>query len=86
MHYSDFYLSDVWDKGKPAIQSTIGEVTQNNIRWGLKHLTGASVDGMFTFDALDYKSTTEIYGDLERIGECGDILRLIFNKKWLACT
>jgi len=81
MHYSDFYLSDAWDKGKPNIQSAIGEVTQNNIRWGLKHLTGASVNNMFTFDALDYKSTTEIYGDLERIGECGDILRLIFNKK-----
>lgn len=81
MHYSDFYLSNVWDKGKPAIQSTIGEVTQNNIRWGLKHLTGASVNNMFTFDPLDYKSTTEIYGDLERIGECGDILRLIFNRK-----
>jgi hypothetical protein len=85
MHYSDFYLSDVWDKGKPAIQSSIGEVTQNNIRWGLKHLTGASVDNMFTFDPLDYKSTTEIYGDLERIGECGDILRLLFNKKIASC-
>jgi len=81
MHYSDFYLSDVWDQGKPNIQSAIGAVTQNNIRWGLKHLTGASVNNMFTFDALDYKTTTEIYGDLERIGECGDILRLIFNKK-----
>lgn len=81
MHYSDFYLSNVWDKGKPNVQSSIGEVTQNNVRWGLKHLTGASVNNMFTFDALDYKSTTEIYGDLERIGECGDILRLIFNKK-----
>jgi hypothetical protein len=36
---------------------------------------------MFTFDALDYKPTTEIYGDLVRIGECGDVLRLLFNKK-----
>jgi len=81
MHYSDFYLSDVWDRGKINVQSLIGEVTQNNIRWGLRHLSGASVNNMFTFDALDYKTTTEIYGDLERIGECGDVLRLIFNKK-----
>lgn len=81
MNYSDFYLSAVWDKGKPNTYLDIGEVTQNNIRYGLKHLTGASVNNMFTFDALDYKTTTEIYGDLERIGECGDILRLIFNKR-----
>lgn len=81
MHWSDFYQSDAYDEGKPNIISSIGEVTQNNIRWGLRHLVGASVNNMFTFDALDYKTTTEIYGDLERIGECGDVLRLLFNKK-----
>jgi len=81
MHWSDFYQSDAYDEGKPNIISSIGEVTQNNIRWGLKHLVGASVNNMFTFDALDYEPTTEIYGDLERIGECGDVLKLIFNKK-----
>jgi len=81
MHWSDFYQSDAYDEGKPNIISSIGEVTQNNIRWGLKHLVGASVNNMFTFDASDYEPTTEIYGDIERIGECGDVLKLIFNKK-----
>lgn len=81
MHWSDFYQSDAYDRGKPNVYSSLGEVTHNNIRWGWKHFEGASVDNMFTFDPLDYKSTTEIYGDIVRIGEVGDVLKIIFERK-----
>lgn len=81
MHWSDFYQSDAYDRGKPNVFSSIGEVTLNNVRWGWKHFEGASVDNMFTFDPLDYKPLTDIYGDVVRIGEMGDVLKIIFERK-----
>jgi hypothetical protein len=36
---------------------------------------------MFTFDPLDYKTTTDIYGGITRIGEMGDVLKVIFKRK-----
>jgi len=81
MHWSDFYQSDAYDRGKPNVFSNIGEVTINAIRWGWKHFEGSSVDNMFTFDPMDYKPLTNIYGDIVRIGEMGDVLKVIFERK-----
>lgn len=81
MHWSDFYQSDAYDRGKPNMLSSIGEVTLNNVRWGWKHFEGASVDNMFTFDPMDYKPLTDIYGDIVRIGEMGDVLKVLFERK-----
>ena len=65
----------------PTVYSPIGEVTHNSLRWGWKHFDGSSIDNMFTFDPLDYKSTTDIYGAITRIGEMGDVLKVIFKRK-----
>lgn len=81
MHWSDYYQSDAYDRGKPNVYSSLGEITLNNIRWGWKHFEGTSVDNMFTFDPLDYKPLTDIYGDVVRIGEMGDVLKVIFERK-----
>ncbi len=81
MHWSDFYQSDAYDRGRPNIYSSIGEVTHNSIRWGWKYFSGSSINNLFTFDPLDYKPTTEIYGDIVRIGEMGDVLKVIFERK-----
>ncbi len=81
MHWSDFYQSDAYDRGKPNLYSSLGEVTLNNIRWGWPHFAGVSINNLFTFDPGDVKSTTDIYGAITRIGEVGDVLKVIFERK-----
>lgn len=81
MHWSDFYQSDMYDRGNPNVYSSIGEVTVNNIRWGWKYFAGSATNNLFTFDPLDYKSLTDIYGDIVRVGEMGDVLKIIFERK-----
>jgi hypothetical protein len=74
--YSDFYLSEEWSKGKIGFESNIGEVDLNIIRFSNQYLQNTRVNGLSTFDALDYKELNELYGDIKFMVEQGDTLKV----------
>jgi hypothetical protein len=81
MHYSDFYISDVWDKGKIAIESRIGEQTLNIIRYSNTYVQGTQLNGLTTFEAGNYKEVNDIYGQIRAMREVGDTLKVYQDVK-----
>ena len=79
--YSDFYSSDYWSNGKVGIESNIGEQTLNIIRYSNVYIQNTRVNGLSTFEALNYKELNDIYGDIQRIIENGDTLKVYQTKK-----
>lgn len=74
--YSDFYDSDSYDKGKVNVESTIGEITKNNIRWSNKLVVGTGTNGLARFNALDYVSLPDRYGSVQKTVQVGDVLKV----------
>ncbi|MFA5638625.1 MAG: hypothetical protein WC961_07090 [Anaerovoracaceae bacterium] len=74
--YSDFYESDSYHYGKINVESNIGEVSLHNIRWSNRYLQETSINGLSTFDALDYVTLPEKNGDIQRIVQVGNTLKV----------
>lgn len=79
--WSDFYKSDEWDKGKLGIESPIGEVELNIIRFSDPYLQNTSINSITTFKADNYKELNDTYGKITSIVEVGDTLKCYQEKK-----
>ncbi len=74
--YSDFYTSNAYDFGKVNVISDVGEVYLNNIRYSNRYLQDTSINGLATFDALDYKALPNRNGQIRAMRQLGDVLRV----------
>lgn len=81
MGWSDFYDSDDWNKGKLGLESSIGEVTNNIVRYSNVYLQNTNVNGITTFLANNYKELNDVYGNIISIVENGDTLKIYQEKK-----
>lgn len=81
MGWSDFYTSDDWDRGKLGLESSIGEVTLNIIRFSNVYLQNTQVNGITTFEANNYKELNDTYGKIVSIVEVGSTLKVYQEKK-----
>jgi len=74
--YSDFYDSDDYDYGKINIESDLGETYLNDIRWTNTFVQDTYINGLCTYDALDYISLPNRNGQIKAIEQIGDMLRV----------
>lgn len=81
MWWSDFYKSDDWDRGKLGLESPVGEVTLNIIRYSNVYLQNTTVNGITTFEASHYKELNDVFGKIISIVEVGDTLKCYQEKK-----
>ena len=81
MHYSDFYTSDYWDKGKAGFVSRIGEQTLNIIRYSNTYVQGTQLNGLTAFDPLKLREINDLYGNIRAIREVGDTLKVYQDTK-----
>ena len=79
--YSDFYDSDDWDKGRIGIETSFGQRYLNIVRHSNQYLQNTLINGLSTFDGDDYKELNDVYGDIIRIIEIGDTLKVYQRKK-----
>ena len=81
MWWSDFYDSDDWDRGKLGLESPIGRVTLNIVRFSNVFLQNTQINGLTTFEATNYKELNDVYGNIISIIEIGDTLKVYQEKK-----
>ncbi len=80
--YSDFYASDDWDKGRPGVETNFGERYLNIVRHSKQYLQNTLINGLSTFwGDTDYKELNDVFGDILRIIENGDTLKVYQRKK-----
>lgn len=80
--YSDFYHSDDWDKGRPGVETNFGERYLNIVRHSKQYLQNTLINGLSTFwGDTDYKELNDVFGDILRIIENGDTLKVYQRKK-----
>ena len=80
--YSDFYHSDDWDKGRPGVETQFGERYLNIVRHSKQYLQNTLINGLSTFwGDTDYKELNDVFGDILRIIENGDTLKVYQRKK-----
>lgn len=81
MHYSDFYISDYWDRGKIGFIDRIGEKTLNIIRYSNTYIQGTEINGLTAFEPLNFKELNDVYGDIRAMREVGDTLKVYQDVK-----
>jgi len=74
--YSDFYTSNNYDYGKINVESDLGETYLNDIRWTNTFVQDTYINGLCTYDALDYISLPNRNGEIQGIEQIGDMLRV----------
>ncbi len=79
--FSDFYISDDWDKGKIGNESTFGQKTLNIIRYSNQYLQDTQIMGLSTFESDHYKELSNIYGAIMGTVEVGTTLKVYMEKK-----
>lgn len=79
--YSDFYDSDDWDKGRIGVETQFGERKLNIVRHSNQYLQNTMINGLPTFHGGDYKELNDVFGDIMRIIEIGDTLKVYQRKK-----
>ncbi len=80
--YSDFYESDDWDKGRPGVETQFGERYLNIVRHSNQYLQNTLINGLSTFYGdRNYKELNDVFGDIMRIIENGDTLKVYQRKK-----
>lgn len=88
--YSDFYASDDYSYGKVNLESDKGEVTLTDIRWSNPYFQDTNINGLSTYDAYDYISIPEKYGDIRALRQLGDVLKVYTDDKavsvWIGKT
>lgn len=81
MWWSDFYPSADWDRGKLGLESPMGEIVLNIIRYSNVYLQNTHINGLTTFEALKYKELNDVFGRIISIVEVGDTLKCYQEKK-----
>lgn len=76
MWSSDFYDSEVWGQGKVGFVGYIGKVTVNNIRYSDPYIQGSKINGLSSFQYLNYDTITDKYGKITGAVEVGHTLRV----------
>ncbi len=76
MSASDYYDSSVWSQGKIGIIDYVGKVNVNNIRWSDSYVQGTKINGLSSFQGLNYDTITNKYGDITAMVEVGHTLRV----------
>jgi len=79
--YSDFYTSDDWDKGRIGTESNFSERDLNIVRYSDQYLQNTLINGIPTFHGGNYKELNDVYGEIMRIIETGDTLKVYQRKK-----
>lgn len=79
--FSDFYSSDDWDKGRTGVETQFGERFLNIVRFSDQYLQNTLINGLSTFRGSNYKELNDIFGDILRIIEIGDTLKVYQRKK-----
>jgi len=74
--YSDFYTSNSYNYGKINVESDLGETYLNDIRWTNTFVQDTYINGLCTYDALDYISLPNRNGQIQAIEQIGDMLRV----------
>lgn len=81
MAWSDFYDSSEWNQGKLGLESLIGEVYLNFVRFSNVYLQDTQINGLTTFEATNYKELNDTFGRIISIVEVGDTLKCYQEKK-----
>jgi hypothetical protein len=81
MWYSDFYDSDDWDRGKHGYETLFGQRFLNVVRYSNQYLQNTMINGLSAFRGSNYVELNDIYGDILRIIENGDTLKVYQRKK-----
>lgn len=76
MSASDFYDSEDWGKGKVGFIDLIGKVYRNNIRHSDQYIQDTKVNGLSSFQYLNYDTITNKYGNIMGMVEVGHTLRV----------
>ena len=81
MAWSDFYDSSEWNQGKLGLESLVGEVYLNFVRFSNVYLQDTQINGLTTFEAVNYKELNDTFGKIIGIVEVGDTLKCYQEKK-----
>ena len=81
MWWSDFYNSNDWNKGKLGLESLVGEVSLNVIRYSDVYLQDTQINGLTTFRAASLKEINDTFGRIISIIEVGDTLKCYQERK-----
>lgn len=84
MWASDFYDSQVWGQGKVGYVDNTGEVTLNNIRYSDPYLQDTKINGLSSFQYLNYVSVNNKYGKITGMYEVGYTLRVYLETNSLS--
>jgi len=79
-HWSDFYDSDQWGRGRIGIISGIGEKYMDNVRFSNKYSPNTLSSGLSEFDFLDYKSLSSETGKITAMRQAGHVLKVYFER------
>ncbi len=79
--YSDFYISDDWDKGRIGFETSFKQQTLNIIQYSNQYLQNTQINGLSTFEADNYKELNDIYGTVQSMVEMGNTLKVYMQKK-----
>lgn len=79
-HWSDFYDSNTWGKGKPGFISGIGQKYLNNVRYSNRYDPNTLSSGLSTFDFLDYKPLSTDHGNITAMRQAGNTLKVYFER------
>jgi hypothetical protein len=79
--YSDFFESDMYDQGRPGVETAFNQRTLNIIRFSNQYLQNTGINGLTTFEGDNYKEINDIYGSIQAIMEVGNTLKVYMEKK-----
>jgi hypothetical protein len=81
---SDYYPSEVWGQGKIGITGNKGEVDLNIIRYSDPYLQDTDINGLNSFQFLNYESVNNKYGRITGMCEVGHTLRVYLETNSLS--
>ena len=87
MGYSDFYISNDWDRGKIGFETTFGERFLNIIKYSRPYFQNTEINGLPTFEEDDangwpgFKELNDVFGNIVAIYEQGDTLKVYQERK-----
>lgn len=67
--FSDYYISDSWDKGRPNIvDNNIGQTyRKSTIRFSDNYIPNTNINGLSTFNDFSFQEYDQQYGSIERM-------------------
>ena len=81
---SDYYPSEVWGQGKVGYTGNKGEVDLNIVRYSDPYLQDTDINGLNSFQFLNYESVNNKYGRITGMCEVGHTLRVYLETNSLS--